>query len=90
MSLDDNILRMYIDEVFSVFDYDRNGTLEFKEVHNFFNQLYESLNDPRRFSEVEMRQLFTLIDLEQNGRISKPELFILFKKVWESPNTNPL
>ena len=51
MSLDDSILRMYIDEVFEVFDYDRNGTLEFKEVHNFFNQLYASLNEPRRFTE---------------------------------------
>ena len=51
MSLDDNILRMFIDEVFEVFDYDRSGTLEFKEVHNFFNQLYASLNEPRRFAE---------------------------------------
>jgi Ca2+-binding EF-hand superfamily protein len=63
MSLDDGILKMYIDEVFQVYDYDRSGTLEYAEVHNFFNQLYASLNEPRRFTEPEMRQLFTTIDI---------------------------
>lgn len=83
--MDDDILRMYIDEVFQVYDYDRSGTLEFKEVHNFFNQLYASLNEPRRFNEAEMRQLFTTIDIQNDGKITKPELFILFKSIWDTP-----
>jgi hypothetical protein len=28
MSLDDDILRMYIDEIYQVYDYDRSGTLD--------------------------------------------------------------
>ena len=83
--MDDDILRMYIDEVFQVYDYDRSGTLEFKEVHNFFNQLYASLNEPRRFNEAEMKHLFTTIDIQSDGKITKPELFILFKSIWDAP-----
>jgi len=30
MSLDDDILRMYIDEIYQVYDYDRNGTLDIR------------------------------------------------------------
>lgn len=48
--MDDGVIRMYIDEVFQVYDYDRSGTLEFKEVDNFFNELYASLNEQRRFT----------------------------------------
>ena len=44
MSLDDNILRMFIDEVFQVYDYDRSGELDVNELHTFFNQLFISLN----------------------------------------------
>jgi hypothetical protein len=48
--MDDGIIKMYVDEVFQAFDSDRNGTLDFREVHNFFNDLYTSLNEPRRFT----------------------------------------
>ena len=44
MSLDDNILRMFIDEVFQVYDSDKNGYLDVNELHTFLNQLYMSLN----------------------------------------------
>lgn len=44
MSLDDGILRMFIDEVFDVFDSDKNGYLDVDELHTFFNQLYSQLN----------------------------------------------
>jgi Ca2+-binding EF-hand superfamily protein len=49
--MDDNILKMYIDEVFTVYDNDKNGTLEIRELHIFFNELYRSLNEPRRFTQ---------------------------------------
>lgn len=37
MSLDDAVLRAYIDEVFQVYDTSKNGTLDTRELHNFFN-----------------------------------------------------
>lgn len=87
--MDDAIIKMYIDEVFQVYDFDRNGTLDLREVHNFFNELYASLNESRRFSEQDMRMLFTTIDIQQDGKITKPELFILFKRIWENPGLTP-
>ena len=87
--MDDAIIKMYIDEVFQVYDFDRNGTLDLREVHNFFNELYASLNESRRFSEQDMRMLFSTIDIQQDGKITKPELFILFKRIWENPGLTP-
>lgn len=81
--MDDDILRMYIDEVFAAYDYDRSGLLEIKELHTFLNQLYISMNDPRRFTEADILQYVSSVDYSKNGRISKPQLFILFKKIWE-------
>lgn len=37
MNIDDNILRMYIDEVFMVYDKDRSNTLDPRELAGFFN-----------------------------------------------------
>ena len=83
--MDDSILMMYIDEVFSVYDLDRNGTLDAKEIHHFFNQLYASLNEKRRFTEQDILMLFRAIDKGNDNRIAKPELFILFKSIWSNP-----
>ena len=47
---DDGVLRMFIDDVFDEFDYDKDGTLSVNELHTFFNKLYIALNDPRRFT----------------------------------------
>ena len=60
--LDDGVLRMFIDEVFDMYDSDRSGTLDVKELHTFFNQLYIQLNEPRRFTAVEMGQFMKTFD----------------------------
>ncbi len=53
--MDDGILRMFIDEVFEVFDADHNGYLDVDELHTFLNQLYLQLNEPRRFTQPQTR-----------------------------------
>jgi len=70
--MDDSILMMYIDEVFQIYDHDRNGTLDVREIHHFFNQLYTSLNESRRFNEQEILILFKSIDKANDNRITKP------------------
>lgn len=79
--LDDNVLRMFIDEVFDQYDYDGNGTLDVNELHTFFNQLFIQLNDPRRFTAQQTKEVVAQIDLQHNGLITKPELFMLFKRL---------
>jgi len=49
--MDDEILRMYVDEIYAVYDNDYNGYLDMRELHVFVNRLYADLNDPRRFTQ---------------------------------------
>jgi len=37
MSVPDNVLQNYIDQIFNKFDRDRSGTLDPNELANFFN-----------------------------------------------------
>ena len=72
MSLDDGVLRMFIDEVLDTFDYDRSGNLDVNELHTFFNQLFIGLNEPRRFTAEQTKQFVASFDLNANGKITKP------------------
>ena len=42
--LKDQMLKSYIDQVFDKYDADKSGTLDQKEMTNFFNELFKSLN----------------------------------------------
>ena len=42
--LKDQMLKSYIDQVFDKYDADKSGTLDQKEMTNFFNDLFKSLN----------------------------------------------
>lgn len=79
--MDDSILRMYIDEVFSYYDHDRSGTLDKRELVGFFNQLFQSFNDPRRVDQNTVNQMLAACDMNRDGQVSKPELFTVFKRV---------
>jgi Ca2+-binding EF-hand superfamily protein len=70
--MDDNILRMYIDEVFSAYDSDRSGSLDKRELVGFFNRLFQSFNDPRRIDQNTINQILTQSDMNHDGQISKP------------------
>lgn len=89
MSLDDNILRMYIDEAFEVFDINRSGTLDRKELHTFFNQLYASLNEKRNLTETDIANLIQSCDINHDNQLTKPEIFMLFKKLMANPYPSP-
>ena len=41
--LKDQMLKSYIDQVFDKYDADKSGTLDQKEMTNFFNDLFKSL-----------------------------------------------
>ena len=70
--MDDNILRMYIDEVFALYDKDKSGSLDKRQLVGFFNQLFMSFNDPRRIDQNTINQILTQNDMNHDGQISKP------------------
>ena len=75
----DQQLRMYIDEVFMMFDRDRSGTLDPNELGNFFNQVFGRLGWPMRINQMQALQAMRAIDRNGDGRANKMELFTAIK-----------
>jgi len=52
-SLQDEMLKAYIESVFNKYDADRNGSLDVKEMTMFFNDLFRNLNIPVVVTEAQ-------------------------------------
>ena len=84
--MDDEILRLYVDEIFSVYDHDKSQTLDVKEIATFLNDIFSKMNDPRRFNQQQASDILKSIDANNDGKASKMELFLMIKKILSSPN----
>lgn len=80
-SLQDEMLKTYIDNVFNRYDTDRNGTLDCQEMTVFFNDLFRTLNINSTVTEAQSMEAIRSIDENSDGVISKEELFLAFKKM---------
>lgn len=49
--VDDNTLRMYVDQIFNEFDRDRSGTLEVHELGAFFTKVFALTGHPRQITQ---------------------------------------
>jgi len=79
--ISDQQLRLYIDEVFLVFDRDRSGTLDSIELGNFFNQVFARLGWPMHINQQQAFQAMQAIDRNGDGRANKMELFAAIKHI---------
>ena len=77
--VDDNTLRMYIDQVFAEFDRDRSGTLELQELAAFFSKVFAMMGCPRIISYQEAVATMQAIDRSGDGRANKMEVFAAMK-----------
>jgi hypothetical protein len=48
--ISDSTLMQYIDQIFDKYDFDRCGSLNPEDYSFFFNDLLESIGDPRRIT----------------------------------------
>ena len=48
--ISDALLKNYVDEVFMTYDRDRSGSLEPNELANFFNDVFEKMHNPSRYT----------------------------------------
>ena len=55
MSISDQQLRSYIDQVFAQFDKDGSGSLDVNELAAFFNAVFSRMGDPTRINDYEAR-----------------------------------
>ena len=67
MSVPDNVLRQYIDQIFVKYDRDRSMTLEVYELANFFNDVFAMMGDPRRINQGQAYQALMMIDQNNDG-----------------------
>ena len=84
MSIPDNVLQSYIDQIFSRFDRDRSGTLDPSELAAFFNDVFALMGNPTRVNDGQARSAMAAIDKNFDGKASKMELFMAFKQILAS------
>ena len=84
--VDDNTLRMYIDQVFAEFDRDRSGTLELQELAAFFSKVFGMMGCPRQVSYQEAIATMQSIDRSGDGRANKMEVFAAMKIMMNQQN----
>jgi hypothetical protein len=81
MSISDDTLRNYIDQIFMKYDTDRSGTLNANELAYFFNDIFAMMGNPKRINQMEAMQALRAIDQNNDGMASKMELFQAFKQI---------
>lgn len=69
--IDDSKLRLYVDEIFMIYDRDRNGTLDPTELANFFNEVFKKMNQTEYVSEREVESAIKNIDVNFDGKADK-------------------
>eukprot|EP00919_Chromeraceae_sp_WS-2016_P051361 GHVR01121765.1.p1 GENE.GHVR01121765.1~~GHVR01121765.1.p1 ORF type:complete len:153 (+),score=15.49 GHVR01121765.1:810-1268(+) len=81
MSIPDNVLKQYIDQIFSKYDQDNSGTLNAFELSSFFNDVFVMMGNPTRVDQNQANQALMSIDKNNDGQASKQELFMAFKQI---------
>ena len=84
MSITDQQLRMYIDQVFQKYDRDYSGSLDPNELYLFFNDIFAMTGSPYRVQPQQAMAAMRAIDKNGDGRASKMELFLAFKQILTS------
>jgi hypothetical protein len=87
--VNDMQLRMYIDQVFMRYDFNRTGTLNLPELHIFLNELFQMCGIPRIVTYQEAYSALMTMDCNRDGQINKYELFNLFRYM-TTPGYTPL
>lgn len=65
------ILKHYVDEVWGVYDSDKDGFLDITEIKPFFNDLYVRVGEDKTYSEEEIQDFFAKSDTSKDGKVCK-------------------
>jgi Ca2+-binding EF-hand superfamily protein len=78
-AIKDEILKSYIEQIFSRYDSNTSGTLNPNEMTGFFNDLFKSLNIPLVLSAQQSLEAIKAVYPAYNGTVNRDELFTAFK-----------
>ena len=70
-SLQDQMLKSYIDQIFSKYDTDNSGTLDSTEMTSFFNDLFRSLSMNINVNENQAMEAIKSIDSNYDGKVDR-------------------
>ena len=79
LNIQDQMLKAYIDSIFSKYDKDNSGTLDSQEMTLFFNDLFKSMGLNTTVTEEQSLETIREIDQNFDGAVDKKELFDAFK-----------
>ena len=80
-SLQDEMLKSYINTIFSRYDTDNSGTLDQREMTAFFNDLFKALNINMTITDQDSMNAIRSIDKDGDGSVNREELFVAFKQM---------
>ena len=86
MSITDQQLKTYIDQVFNKYDKNSSGTLDCNELAKFFNDVFTMTHNPTRLNTQQALDAMRAIDKNGDGVAQKPELFLAFKQLLQNKN----
>ena len=85
--MNDALLQQYVDQVFAIYDRDRSGSLDVRELAGFFNDIFAKMGDPRRLNQQQATAALQAIDRNNDGRANKMELFTALKRILTTSQT---
>lgn len=78
-AIKDEILKSYIEQIFTRYDSNTTGTLNPNETASFFNDLFRSLNIPLALTAQQSLEAIKAVYPAYNGTVNRDELFAAFK-----------
>ena len=75
------IIDNYVNEIWTVFDSDDNGTLDKEETRSFIRKMLEEVGENPEFSDEEFDKCFKEFDADGSSTISKQEMKDFIMKI---------
>ena len=80
----DEQLRLAIDAIFTKYDKDMSGTLDYSEVKCVINDSFKNMGTSRPVNDDDVKKFLGAVDQNNDGKITKQELFSIFKRIIDS------
>ena len=77
----DEVVKNCVDDIWSLYDVDGNGTLDKDETRMFVKQTLKEMDDSVEFLEDDFDQCFKEFDKDGSGTIEKDEMAEFIKQV---------
>lgn len=84
----DPVLLQYVDEIWNLYDSNRDGFLCIDELSSFFNDFFVRIGDGRTYSQEEILVIFKQADSNKDGRIDKQELIRVLPLILSSKQSS--